>query len=151
MHLLLDENISSRIAPDLRSAGIATDYVRGADLAGASDSSVFAAALKRGCDAVVTQDRYRDLEDYVASLRAMRAGLRIFRLVFQVSHGVGASPARQLRLILSHRELLEAAVSAESTTRLLVIHEDPDRPIRVRRLDEIEAELRARRGAGVRD
>lgn len=150
MYLLLDENMSSRIVPDLQSAGIATDYVRGADLGGAPDPSVFAAALERGCDAVVTQDRYRGLEDYWASLRAMKAGLRIFRLVFQVSDGIGPSPARQLRLILAHRELLEAAVASESATRLLVIHEDPDRPIRMRQLDEIEAELRAAGDGDVR-
>lgn len=74
----------------------------------------------------------------------MRAGLRIVRLVFTESAGVGPSPSRQLRLILAHRGAIEAAVASDSSSRLLVLYEDPRRPIRIRRIEDIEAEWRER-------
>ena len=148
MHLLLDENISQRIAPELEAAGIDADYAHRLDLGGAADPLVFEIALERGFDAIVTQDRYRRLSDHVASLRAMRAGLRIVRLVFTESAGVGPSPSRQLRLILAHRGAIEAAVASDSPSRLLVLYEDPRRPIRIQRIEDIEAEWRERGSGG---
>lgn len=120
------------------------DHVHGAELTGASDPTVSETAIERRFDAIITQDRYRQIDNHVASLAAMRAGLRIVRLVFAESAGVGPSPARQLRSILARRREIQTMVDPASSTRLLVIHENPRRPNRVRRIEEIESEWRER-------
>ena len=103
---------------------------------------MFTTALRLGCDAVVTKDRYRLPSDRLASLRAMREGLRIVRLVFQADGPARSSAEAELRLIQARINDLQEAFDPLATERLLVLNANQDRVTRVQHLDEVEAELR---------
>ena len=141
MHLLLDENMS-RIEGDLTVQGVPTDHIDQLRLKGIGDERVFQVARAMNHDAVVTKDHFRQHPDRLATLQAMTAGLRVVRLIFSSSGPVLDSDEAELRLILAHREEIEAAVAPDSPIRLLVLNANMDRVTRVQHLDEVEAELR---------
>lgn len=136
--------MATEIVDDLRALGIRADHVDGLEMKGASDPDVFATALRLGCDAVVTKDRYRQQPDRLASLRAMLDGLRIVRLVFQADSPARSSAEAELRLIQAHINDLQQAFEPLTSDRLLVINANVDRVTRVQSLDEVVAELRER-------
>ena len=134
--------MATEIVDDLRVLGIRADHIEGLRMKGASDPNVFATALRLGCDAVVTKDRYRLPSDRLASLRAMREGLRIVRLVFQADGPARSSAEAELRLIQARINDLQEAFDPLATERLLVLNANQDRVTRVQHLDEVEDELR---------
>ena len=134
--------MATEIVDDLRAFGIRADHIEGLQMKGASDPNVFATALRSGCDAVVTKDRYRLPSDRLASLRAMREGLRIVRLVFQADGPARSSAEAELQLIQAHIDDLQEAFNPLAAERLLVLNANMDRVTRVQHLDEVEDELR---------
>lgn len=134
--------MATEVADDLRALGIRADHVDGLNMKGASDPDVFATALRLGCDAVVTKDRYRQESERLASLRAMLGGLRIVRLVFRTDSPARASAEAELRLIRAHLDDLQRAFEPLASERLLVLNAHEDRVTRVQSLDEVAAELR---------
>ena len=133
--------MATEIVDDLRALGIRADHVEGLEMKGASDPNVFATALRLGCDAVVTKDRYRRQPDRLASLQAMREGLRIVRLVFHDSRARSSAEA-ELQLIQAHIDDLQEAFEPLAADRLLVLNANMDRVTRVQYLDEVADELR---------
>ena len=133
--------MATEIIDDLRALGIRADHVEGLEMKGASDPNVFATALRLGCDAVVTKDRYRQQPDRLASLQAMREGLRIVRLVFHDSRARSSAEA-ELQLIQAHINDLQEAFEPLVADRLLVLNANLDRVTRVQYLDEVADELR---------
>ena len=133
--------MATEIIDDLRALGIRADHVEGLEMKGASDPNVFATALRLGCDAVVTKDRYRQQPDRLASLQAMREGLRIVRLVFHDSRARSSAEA-ELQLIQAHINDLQEAFEPLVADRLLVLNANLDRVTRVQHLDEVADELR---------
>ena len=144
MHLLLDENVSPWIVPDLEAAGIPALHVQDLSLKGSPDSHVFDTALRLGYDAVVTKDHYRQPEERLAALRAMLNGLRIFRLTFSATGPIRDADESQLQLILAHREELERAIEPGSATRLLVLNANTDAVTREQTAGQVANELRVR-------
>lgn len=133
--------MATEIVDDLRALGIRADHVEGLEMKGASDPNVFATALRLGCDAVVTKDRYRRQPDRLTSLQAMREGLRIVRLVFHDSLTRSSAEA-ELQLIQAHINDLQEAFEPLAADRLLVLNANLDRVTRVQYLDEVADELR---------
>lgn len=141
MRLLLDENMSL-IDGDLTAHGIPSDHIDPLRLKGIGDGEVFQVALEHGYEAVVTKDHYRQRPERTASLRAMAAGLRIFRLTFSPFGPAPDADHEHLRLILAHRDELERAVEPSSRVRLLIVNANEDRVVRRVEADEIAAGLR---------
>lgn len=140
--------MSPRIVPDLVAAGIPAQHVQGLGLKGASDPTVFASARELGYDAVVTKDRYRQPEERLASLRAMRADLRIVRLTFSPEGPVRDIDANQLALILARRGEIERVIEPDSGVRLLVLNANTGGVTNEQSLDQVVEELRRREQPG---
>ena len=142
MRLLLDENMSLRLARWLSQRGYAADHTKPLNLNGRTDPVVLAFAVEHGYDAIITKDRYAKGEARLAALRAMRTGLRIIELRFRQNERGSGSAEEQLRLILDHREEIERVIAPDSLVRQLVVNGATGTVTRTVMVDEVVAELR---------
>ena len=141
MRLLLDENMSLRLARWLSRRGYAVDHTKPLNLNSRADPVVLAFAVAHGYDAIITKDRYAKSEARLASLRAMRDGLRIIVLRFRQNTRGSGSAEKQLQLILDHREEIERAIAPDSPVRQLVLNGATGTVTRTVTVDEVAAEL----------
>lgn len=142
MRLLLDENMSLRLARWLSRRGYAADHTKPLNLNSRTDPVVLAFAVAHGYDAIITKDHYARGEARLAALRAMRAGLRIIELRFRQNKRGSGSAEEQLRLILDHREEIERAIAPDSLVRQLVVNGATGTVTRVITIDEVAVALR---------
>ena len=145
MLLLLDENTWPELEGLLAEHGIVALHVNSLGLDGRSDPDIFRFALEHGYDAIVTKDAYRKAVR-MDMLRAMRAGLRIFRARFTPKDPSNESPRLLADLLIDHWAELERSLEPDSAVRLIMLNARQHGITRTIRLDEIEAELRRRGG-----
>ena len=142
MYLLLDENVAVLLEDGLQTHGHSADHVETLDMKGESDQVVLPYAVSQVYDAIITKDRYSKGDARLASLRAMRDGLRIIELRFRQRVRGAGSDVAQLQLVLDHLEEIERAVAPDSPVRQLVINAATGAITKVITLDEVAAELR---------
>ena len=142
MLLLLDESVALRLESLLPQYGISASHVDALKLSGAGDPFLLALA-RREYDAIVTKDRYEKMDAREASLREMRAGLRIVELRFtRTAPGPGrGTRTEQLELILGNLERIEELIRPDSRLRKLVLNGSTGTVTRMMDVDDVAAEI----------
>lgn len=140
MLLLLDENIDAALEPLLTAEGLTALHVESLGLKSAPDPEVFRFAIENGYEALITKDAFRrDIR--VHMLRAMRDGLRIFRIRHTPKDPGEETGEAAVDLIFDHAVELDAALAADSPFRHLTLNMRQHRITKTTELAEIEAEL----------
>ena len=142
IRLLLDENIAEAVAAPLRVRGWQADHAKPLRLDNQLDSVVLAFAITHDYDAIVTKDRYAKGEARLASLRAMRDGLRIIQLRFRQKNLGSGDADEQIQLILGHEREIERVIARDSQVRQIILNHAVGAITKVITLDEVAAELR---------
>ena len=142
MLLLLDESVALRLESLLPQYGISASHVDTLELSGADDPFLLALA-RREYDAIVTKDRYEKMDAREASLREMRAGLRIVELRFtRTAPGPGrGTRTEQLELILGNLERIEELIQPDSQLRKLVLNGSTRTVTKVMDVGDVAAEI----------
>ena len=140
MLLLLDENMDVRLEYLLAAEGLAAFHVETLGLKGTPDPELFRFAIENGYEALITKDAFRrDIR--VHMLRALRDGLRIFRIRHTPKDPAEESDEAVADLILDHAAELDAALAADSPLRHLMLNARQRRITRTMGLPEVLAEL----------
>lgn len=140
MLLLLDENMGVGLEPLLTVEGMVSLHVESLGLKSAPDPEIFRFALANGYDALVTKDAFRrDIR--VHMLRALREGLRIFRVRYTPKDPSSEADEAVADLLFNHAAELDAALTPSSSLRHVILNMRQQRITKTMRLPEILAEL----------
>lgn len=121
MRLLLDENVTPRLARALREFGDHAVHANDADLDATPDPTILGYAAANRYDAIITRDGYDGPSERRAAVDAMRRGLRIVELRFRSNERGSGRAQEQIQLVTANRAAIQRAVSAGSPTRKLVL------------------------------
>lgn len=140
MLLLLDENMDVDLELLLPPQGMTALHIQSLRLKSAPDPLIFRYALANGYDALVTKDAFGG-ETRAPSYRAMRDGLRIFRIRITPKDGSDETGEAVADLLFNHAAQLEAALSPDSPIRHVMLNMRQNQITKTTSLAEIEAEL----------